>query len=601
MRDCQFLTVPESHVEERDTDIIRLEREPDGGFRLQDRVMKKIKSIFIIFGFFLIMIIASFLILYRYSAASLRDSLMRVAQIQMEYARALLEQKINEIEIEADGILNSNDFKELQLMVMDDYDPYEYVMGVKNIKEYLNRRQKSNVGMSEFILYWPEQELIISTLNKSDVDQKILDRAEDNKWFYWEKEVYFVRRYTADWLTPKDEPYLFIRMERDYLYKIKNMASGMGTGGTLLVLPDRQSLFSADRCEQILLSELVGKQDKKAFELSVNREKYQVIQSGAVRNGLSILAYYPMDEMRKPIMDMMGITARLLGLILTIGFIFMVLYYKNILLQLKIITEKLRQVEGGDFTSEIEVLPDNEFSYVFEQFNKMVSRIRDLVLSTIKEQQLRTQAELRQLQLQIHPHFLYNSLSYIVTVADKPEAVTEMAVHLAGYYRYCTKKKTIATIGEEISYAKAYLSIMAMRKCIMYNINVSEALYDTPIIPLVLQPIIENAVEHAIEEREHAKYIFVKIYKLPDGSVRFEISDDGDGMTEKEIEKLLDKLKKKNRDEEESVGLWNVNQRLVNYYDASSGLRFGRSIWGGLLVSFTIVPKRAENEAVDCG
>ena len=64
------------------------------------------------------MIIASFLILYQYSAVSLRESLMRVAQIQMEYARALLEQKINEIEIEADGILNSNDFKELQLMVM---------------------------------------------------------------------------------------------------------------------------------------------------------------------------------------------------------------------------------------------------------------------------------------------------------------------------------------------------------------------------------------------------------------------------------------------------------------------------------------------------
>lgn len=563
--------------------------------------MKKIKSIFIIFGFFLIMIIASFLILYQYSAVSLRESLMRVAQIQMEYARALLEQKINEIEIEADGILNSNDFKELQLMVMEEYDPYDYVMGVKNIKEYLNRRQRSNVGMSEFILYWPEPNYLISTLNKSDVSRNMLDRAEDNKWFYWEKEVYFVRRYSADWVPEEEQPYLFIKMERDHLYKIKNMASGMGTGGTLLVFPDRQSLFSADGMEQALLTGLVEKQDKEAFELAASNEKYQIIKSGAVKNGLELIAYYPLNEMRKPIMDMMGITARLLGVILAIGFVFMVLYYKNILLQLKIITEKLRQVEDGDFTSQIEELPDNEFSYVFQQFNQMVSRIGDLVLSTIKEQQLRNQAELRQLQLQIHPHFLYNSLSYIVTVADKPVAVTEMAVHLAGYYRYCTKKKAITSIGEEVSYAKAYLSIMAMRKSITYNINVSESLYDTPIIPLILQPIIENAIEHAIEEREHAKYLFVKIYKLPDGSVRFEISDDGDGMSEKEIGHLLENLNKKNRDEEESVGLWNVNQRLINYYDGSAGLRFCRSIWGGLLVSFTILPKRADHEAVDCG
>lgn len=562
--------------------------------------MKKIKSIFIIFGFFLIMIIASFLILYRYSAISLRESLMRVAQIQMEYARALLEQKINEIEIEADGILNSNDLKELQLMVMEEYAPYEYVMGVKNIKEYLNRRQRSNVGMSEFILYWPEQNYLISTLNKSDVRRKMLERAENNQWIYWEKEVYYVRRYSADWIRADEEPFLFIKMERDYLYKIKNMASGMGTGGTLLVLPDRQSLFSADGMEQDLLAGLVKKQDKEAFELAVDNEKYQIIKSGAVQNGLELVAYYPLKEMRKPIMDMMGITTRLLGVILAVGFIFMVLYYKNILLQLKIITEKLRQVEDGDFTSQIEVLPDNEFSYVFQQFNQMVSRIGDLVLSTIKEQQLRNQAELRQLQLQIHPHFLYNSLSYIVTVADKPEAVTEMAVHLADYYRYCTKKKAITSIGEEVSYAKAYLSIMAMRKSLTYNINVSESLYDTPIIPLILQPVIENAIEHAIEERENAKYLFVKIYKLPDGSVRFEISDDGDGMSEKEIELLLENLHKKNRDEEESVGLWNVNQRLINYYDSSAGLRFDRSIWGGLLVSFTILPKRTENEAVDC-
>lgn len=175
-----------------------------------------------------------------------------------------------------------------------------------------------------------------------------------------------------------------------------------------------------------------------------------------------------------------------------------------------------------------------------------------------------------------------------------------MAVHLADYYRYCTKKKAITSIGEEVSYAKAYLSIMAMRKSLTYNINVSESLYDTPIIPLILQPVIENAIEHAIEERENAKYLFVKIYKLPDDSVRFEISDDGDGMSEKEIELLLENLHKKNRDEEESVGLWNVNQRLINYYDSSAGLRFGRSIWGGLLVSFTILPKRTENEAVDC-
>ena len=127
--------------------------------------MKKIKSIYMIFVFFFIMIIVSFLLLYHYSAVSLQSSLMRVARIQMDYAENLLEQKSNEIEIEADG-----------------------------------RRQKSNVGMAEFILYWPESGDIITTLNRTEVDSSLPERAADNRWISSGRDIYFVKRYSADWL-----------------------------------------------------------------------------------------------------------------------------------------------------------------------------------------------------------------------------------------------------------------------------------------------------------------------------------------------------------------------------------------------------------------
>ncbi|HJC24540.1 MAG TPA: histidine kinase [Candidatus Eisenbergiella merdavium] len=563
--------------------------------------MKKIKSIYRIFIFFFIMIIVSFLLLNFYSTASLQSSLIQVARIQVDYARALLEQKSNEIEIEADGILNSNDFRELQLMMMEKYDPYNYVMSVQRIKEYLTRRQTSNVGMAEFILYWPGTDSIIATSVRADVEDGLLEMASDNEWIFYEKEVYFVKKYSADWLKDEEAPFLFIKMEQDYLYKVKTVASGLEAGGILLLLPDRTSLFSVNEEERTLLKKVKWEDASEEFQLRANGRKYQIIKPGVASNGLELVAYYPIREMMKPVRNIMEITARLLGVILAVGFVFMVLYYKNILLQLKILTEKLKQVEGGDFGARIEELPENEFSYVFDQFNKMVLRIRELISSTLKEQQLRSQAELRQLQLQINPHFLYNSLSYIVTVADNPKAVTEMAVHLAGYYRHCTRSRSVTTIGEEVQYAKAYLSVMAMRKRMEYSISMTEDLENIPIIPLILQPIIENAVEHAIEERENAKHVHVKIYRLPDSTVRFEISDDGNGLSEEDAQRLLWSLNQKERDENESVGLWNVNQRLINYYDKSAGLRFGRSIWGGLSVSFTILPRERDNEAVDCG
>jgi len=564
--------------------------------------------------------------LYIYSTSSLKESLMQAAKIQMEYSKMLLGQKIKEIEIEADGILNSDDLKTLHLTLIEEYDAYRYVTDVNQMKEYLRSRQKSNVGMAQFILYWPRSQRIITTTALSAVKDVMLEPVEDNQWFIYENEVYFARQYVTDWDDTDDEPYLIIRMERDYLYKLKTMASGMERGGTMLLYSQNKSLFSGSETEKELLrsmsergggnpadrnlagERLEGGYTSNGFTSGesasyqyIGKGKYQIVSSGALKNGLELVSYYPLKEMMRPVSNINRITGSLLVVLLMIGLIFMLLYYNNILLQLRILTGKLKQVERGNFTAQIMVLPNNEFGYVFRQFNRMVTRISQLIESTLKEQQLRNQAELRQLQLQIHPHFLYNSLSYIVTVADQPEAVTEMAVHLSSYYRYCTKNKTITTIGEEISYAKAYLAITAMRKDLEYTIEASKDLYNKNIIPLILQPIIENAIEHAIEERENARHIYVKVYELGSGALRFEVSDDGDGMTEEEIDALFKRLSKKEREEEESVGLWNVNQRLVNYYDESAGLRFGKSIWGGLMVSFTIyvLPEEMENDGIN--
>lgn len=567
--------------------------------------MKKIKSIQRIFILFLVMIIAGFFILYRYSKESLKDSLMHVAQIQMEHSSVLLEQKIKEIEIEADGILHSQYLKELQLILQDRYNVYNYVISVNKIKEYLGSRQKSTVGMSAFLLYWPESSRVISTTSAYIIDKEVLrDLVENNRWFTYENEVYFATRYMIGGKSDKNQPYLIIKMDRDYLYKIKNMAFGMGSGGTLLTFSGCESLFPVNKVEEALLVDPILEEGKGGVsEITVYGQRYQVLSSYIAKNGMGIISYYPIRKMLRPVNAISWITGVSLLILLFLGFLFMLLYYKNILLQLRIITEKLKQVENGDFTAKIEQLPDNEFSYVFEQLNQMVARIRELIDLEMKEQQLRHQAELRQLQLQINPHFLYNSLSYIVTVADKPSAVTEMAVHLANYYRYCTVKKSITTIGEEVSYAKAYLSIMAMRKRIEYDISVPEELDKEPIIPLILQPIIENAIEHAIEERENAKHIYIKAYCPFDKEIQFEISDDGDGLSEKDIEKLMKRLKRKYRKEDESVGLWNVNQRLINYYNESAGLRFRTSIWGGLTVFFTIDTKegRMVNDSINCG
>ena len=137
--------------------------------------MKKIKSIYMIFVVFLIMIIAGFLLLYGYSRISLESLLMETALVQLEHSDSLLDQKVKEIEIEADGILSSDDLRTLHGVINARWDAYNYVTSVNAMKEYLESRQKSNVGMGEFILYWPKKERLVSTLNSSQFDREIFE------------------------------------------------------------------------------------------------------------------------------------------------------------------------------------------------------------------------------------------------------------------------------------------------------------------------------------------------------------------------------------------------------------------------------------------
>ena len=139
--------------------------------------------------------------------------------------------------------------------------------------------------------------------------------------------------------------------------------------------------------------------------MQINGQKYQILEAAPTLNGLRMITYYPLREMLRPVRNIAGITSGFLAVLMLVGLLFMILFYKNILLQFKILTEHLKQVENGNFETQITELPNNEFAYVFEQFNRMVERIRHLISSTLKEQQLRNQAEMRQLQNVLHENF----------------------------------------------------------------------------------------------------------------------------------------------------------------------------------------------------
>ena len=171
--------------------------------------MKRVRSIFGIFTVFLLIILASFLLLSWQSTANLKASLIQTAQLQTKYAATLLEQKGKEIEIEADGILYGENMQNLYAAI-ENNDVYEYVQQINKMKSFFQEHQGRTVGMSGMTLYWPKSGrcgrdilriLSGKTIRKVSGNQPINRKffiCEDELWNGWEK----IRRsgWCSEWI-----------------------------------------------------------------------------------------------------------------------------------------------------------------------------------------------------------------------------------------------------------------------------------------------------------------------------------------------------------------------------------------------------------------
>ena len=242
-------------------------------------------------------------------------------------------------------------------------------------------------------------------------------------------------------------------------------------------------------------------------------------------------------------------------------------------------------------TTQITELPDNEFYYVFDQFNHMIVRMNELFDETLKEQELRMQAELEQLQLQINPHFLYNTLDSITWMieGERNDDAVFMISQLARLFRISLSKgHTIISIRDELQHAQSYMNIQKVRYKNKFEVSfeVDEEIMDYCAVKLVLQPILENALNYGIRELDDFGEIVVGGKKVGEDII-ITVSDNGMGIPENEIPLLLtntDRVHKKGS----GVGLVNVNNRIKILFGERYGLHIESELDEGTVVTIKI-------------
>ena len=213
-----------------------------------------------------------------------------------------------------------------------------------------------------------------------------------------------------------------------------------------------------------------------------------------------------------------------------------------------------------------------------------------LMEQNVEEQRQKRKSELRALQAQINPHFLYNTLDSIIWMAEwgKTKEVVLMTSSLAKLLRQSiSNQNELVRVEEEVEYTRSYLTIQKMRykDKLEYDIQVSPEVLGQKIPKLVLQPLVENAIYHGIKYKEGKGIVQIEGW-LEQKELVLRISDDGIGMTEEQLAKIFEKRETDIR--KNGVGVLNVHERIQLYYGKDYGLRFFSTLGEGTVVEVRI-------------
>lgn len=257
------------------------------------------------------------------------------------------------------------------------------------------------------------------------------------------------------------------------------------------------------------------------------------------------------------------------------------------------------KIAGGDLTARISSPKVMEFEKLSNNLNIMAEQIDLLIKQNIQEQKNLQKAEMKALQAQITPHFLYNTFDTIIWLAeeDKKDDVIRITRAFSEFLRISLSRgHEWITVQQELDHIKYYLTIQKVRyeNILDYEIEADDALKDFPMLKLTLQPLVENAIYHGIKNKRGRGKLKVsaRFADLTHTHMEFSVEDNGAGFTEErlaEVKKEMS-LSLQNSENLNSVyGMYNVNKKLILYYnDTSSGLRIESEHNKGTKVSFVI-------------
>ena len=370
---------------------------------------------------------------------------------------------------------------------------------------------------------------------------------------------------------------------RGYIYILD------GKGG-IVYHPQQQLIYSG--MKQELITEVM--ESKETSFLTGDGRLYTISRSE--KTGWIVVGVSMVPELMRRADAARGIYV-LIALVLFLAALLLAYLLSNeITKPIKALERSMKEVEKGNFAhAALAVRDENEIGHLSRNFNMMTEEIQNLIEQRDKEQQIKRKSELKALQSQINPHFLYNTLDSIIWMAEwgKNQEVVRMTSSLAKLLRRSiSNEQELVTVAEEVEYTETYLTIQKMRykDKLEYEILVDPEIMQERVIKLILQPLVENAIYHGIKYKEGKGLLRILGFRQGDELI-LKVQDDGKGMDAETLAHIFEKHTRDTRTN--GVGLNNVKERIQIYYGEEYGICFQSELEKGTEAIITL-PFRTE-------
>ncbi|MCU6712632.1 histidine kinase [Paenibacillus sp. J5C_2022] len=534
--------------------------------------------------------------------AYLKSSIMESTRNKVNYSRDQLNNQITFIRNQHYVFMRDANMEELNFRA-EDLSTYEELTLLNRLTDAMLSIRDSSELINDMAVYIEPLDRLVSLsdgigrMEKASKWGQLRRMAiERQRSFYtYGDQMFFSETANNATIT------VFIEINQHKLIQfLSGMVSDEGGNGFFLADNSFQAVIASSRRPEIetgiaehVSAQAIGRDQQDSFRLTNGDDSYLVIYNRVNALGSTLFTYIDEKEVTRVISRYSWIIGALTAASLLLIILFALSVNRMIHKPLNQLIRAFRKIETDPqlLTASTSV-PNNEFKYLNDSFENMRNEWRASIQLNFEQKLLLQQSELRQLQSQINPHFLYNGFYniYRMCKAEDSSGAGELSLKLAAYYEFITRSgHDELPFTQEYEHAKVYCDIQSIRFARYVSIEIGalpEGSGTISVPRLIVQPIVENVFKHAFKRERQPETCSIKAVQEA-GRLTVTVEDSGKDLSDSMIEDLNRRLRRPAAITEKT-GLVNVSYRLQLHYGDSGCLSASRSELGGLRIALSL-------------